>query len=122
MRINKNYLVDKAKYAFLFSLSLFGKTKIRILLLGGIILSVLQSTLAMPLSPLISDKVNPNCACIQTSITLWKKGSGDPKFLDISEFIINWQKIKKMCFSVFLGDLEGVGTLCPPHSSYFRKG
>ena len=70
MRINKNYLVDKAKYAILFSLSLFGKTKIRILLLGGIILSVLQSTLAMPLFPFISDKVNPNCACIQTSITL----------------------------------------------------
>jgi len=53
-----------------------------------------------------------------------KKGSRGPKFLDFSEFMINFQKIKKFFFwffTVFWGDLEGAGILCPPHSSYIQK-
>ena len=34
----------------------------------------------------------------QKAISLWKKGSGGPKFLDFSYFIINFQKIKKFRF------------------------
>ena len=50
------------------------------------------------------------------AISPWKKGSGGPKFLDISKFIIKFQKIFFLVFTVFLGDLEGVDTLCLPQT------
>ena len=40
----------------------------------------------------------------QKAISPWKKGSGGPKFLNFSQFIINFQKIKKKFgFKIFLG-------------------
>ena len=54
-------------------------------------------------------------ALFQMAISQWKKGLGGLKFLDLSWFIINLQKIKNLVFhSVFwiLGNLEDV--LTPP--------
>ena len=60
---------------------------------------------------------------VQIAISPWKKGSGGPKFLDFSEFIRNFQKIKKkLFFHSVLGWCRRCGHIVPPlHSSYIQK-